>query len=111
MTEPTTGQTTGPAAEPATAPATAPTAGPTAAATAWRPVLSRAAMLRHDPVRQADLLIVPERIVVLNEEAAAIVGLCDGRRTVADIVAELPEGVADDVVEFLDRVRAEGWVR
>ncbi|MEV0350944.1 pyrroloquinoline quinone biosynthesis peptide chaperone PqqD [Nonomuraea sp. NPDC050680] len=90
MTEPTTGPTTRPP---------------------WRPVLSRAAMLRHDPVRQADLLIVPERIVVLNEEAAAIVGLCDGERTVADIVAELPEGVAADVVEFLDRVRAEGWLR
>jgi pyrroloquinoline quinone biosynthesis protein D len=77
----------------------------------WRPALSHSALLRHDPVRQADLLIVPERIVVLNAEAAAIVGLCDGRRTVADIVAELPEGVEDDVVEFLDRVRAEGWLR
>ncbi|MFI7642830.1 pyrroloquinoline quinone biosynthesis peptide chaperone PqqD [Nonomuraea sp. NPDC049400] len=81
----------------------------------WRPVLSRSALLRHDPVRQADLLIVPERIVVLNEEAAAIVGLCDGRRTVADIVAEIaaefPGGVEADVVEFLDRVRAEGWLR
>ncbi|MGN9843905.1 pyrroloquinoline quinone biosynthesis peptide chaperone PqqD [Nonomuraea sp. H19] len=77
----------------------------------WRPALSRSVMLRHDPVRQADLLIVPERIVVLNEEAAAIVALCDGARTVADIVAELPEGVGSDVVEFLERVRAEGWLR
>ncbi|MEV0233446.1 pyrroloquinoline quinone biosynthesis peptide chaperone PqqD [Nonomuraea sp. NPDC050786] len=82
---------------------------------AWRPALSRSALLRHDPVRGADLLIVPERIVVLNEEAAAIVGLCDGRRTVAEIVAEVvaefPEGVEADVVDFLDRVRAEGWLR
>ncbi|WP_206060760.1 pyrroloquinoline quinone biosynthesis peptide chaperone PqqD [Nonomuraea basaltis] len=77
----------------------------------WCPALSRSAMLRHDPVRGADLLIVPERIVVLNEEAAAIVALCDGARTVADIVAELPEGVESDVVEFLERVRAEGWLR
>ncbi|MER5997705.1 pyrroloquinoline quinone biosynthesis peptide chaperone PqqD [Nonomuraea angiospora] len=77
----------------------------------WRPVLSRSAMLRHDPVRGADLLIVPERIVVLNTEAAAIVALCDGARTVADIVAELPEGAEPDVVEFLERVRAEGWLR
>lgn len=79
--------------------------------TTWRPALSHSALLRHDPVRQADLLIVPERIVVLNEEAAAIVGLCDGRRTVADILAEFPEDVEADVVEFLDRVRAEGWLR
>ncbi|MEV0384911.1 pyrroloquinoline quinone biosynthesis peptide chaperone PqqD [Nonomuraea sp. NPDC050643] len=81
----------------------------------WRPALSRSAVLRHDPVRQAELLIVPERIVVLNEEAAAIVALCDGQRTVADIVAgivaEFPEGDEADVVEFLDRVRAEGWLR
>jgi pyrroloquinoline quinone biosynthesis protein D len=89
----------------------------------WRPALSRAAVLRHDPVRQAHLLIVPERIVVLNEEAAAIVGLCDGQRTVADIVediwedivkggvAESPESVEADVMEFLDRVRAERWLR
>lgn len=77
----------------------------------WRPALSRSAMLRHDPVRGADLLIVPERIVVLNTEAAAIVALCDGARTVADIVAELPEGAEPDVVEFLERVRAEGWLR
>ncbi|WP_431914011.1 pyrroloquinoline quinone biosynthesis peptide chaperone PqqD [Nonomuraea jabiensis] len=77
----------------------------------WRPALSRSAMLRHDPVRGADLLIVPERIVVLNTEAAAIVALCDGARTVADIVAELPEGPESDIVEFLERVRAEGWLR
>ncbi|MEW1840154.1 pyrroloquinoline quinone biosynthesis peptide chaperone PqqD [Nonomuraea angiospora] len=77
----------------------------------WRPVLSRSAMLRHDPVRGADLLIVPERIVVLNAEAAAIVALCDGARTVADIVAEFPEGPESDIVEFLERVRAEGWLR
>ncbi|MER6949772.1 pyrroloquinoline quinone biosynthesis peptide chaperone PqqD [Nonomuraea sp. NPDC005983] len=77
----------------------------------WRPALSPAAVLRHDRVRQADLLIVPERIVVLNEEAAAIVGLCDGRRTVEEIVAEFPEAGEGDVEGFLERVRGEGWLR
>ncbi|WP_214327110.1 pyrroloquinoline quinone biosynthesis peptide chaperone PqqD [Nonomuraea sediminis] len=77
----------------------------------WRPALAPSAMLRHDPVRQAELLIVPERIVVLNEEAAAIVALCDGTRTAQEIVAEFPGEVAGDVVEFLDRVRGEGWLR
>ncbi|WP_157249553.1 pyrroloquinoline quinone biosynthesis peptide chaperone PqqD [Nonomuraea typhae] len=77
----------------------------------WRPALSRSAMLRHCDVRQAELLIVPERIVVLNDEAAEIVGLCDGRRTVAEIVAEFPEEAGPDVSEFLERVRAEGWLR
>lgn len=100
-------------------PMSGPASGPASVPMTWRPALSRAAVLRHDPVRQAHLLIVPERIVVLNEEAAAIVGLCDGQRTVADIVedimkggvAESPEGVEADVVEFLDRARAEGWLR
>ncbi|MBB5081013.1 pyrroloquinoline quinone biosynthesis peptide chaperone PqqD [Nonomuraea sp. NPDC050547] len=79
--------------------------------TDWRPALSRSAMLRHCPVRQAELLIVPERIVVLNDEAAEIVGLCDGKRTVAEIVAEFPVEAGEDVTEFLDRVHAEGWLQ
>lgn len=79
--------------------------------TAWRPALSRSAVLRHCPVRQADLLIVPERIVVLNEEAAAIVSRCDGGRTVEEIVAEFPEAAGQDVADFIERVRKEGWLR
>ncbi|GII66567.1 hypothetical protein Skr01_66520 [Sphaerisporangium krabiense] len=83
----------------------------------WRPALASSIMLRHDAVRDADLLVMPERIVVLNGQAASVVRLCDGTRTVADIVAELGAGfppeapVGRDVGEFLDRVRAEGWLR
>ncbi|MEV8630223.1 pyrroloquinoline quinone biosynthesis peptide chaperone PqqD [Streptosporangium sp. NPDC051023] len=82
----------------------------------WRPALAPAIILRHDPVRGADLLVMPERIVLLKGEAAAVLRLCDGARTVAEIVGELRDGfpgapVADDVAEFLGQVRAEGWVR
>ncbi|GAA0950286.1 pyrroloquinoline quinone biosynthesis peptide chaperone PqqD [Nonomuraea longicatena] len=77
----------------------------------WRPELSRSAVLRHCPIREAELLIVPERIVVLNDEAAEIVALCDGDRTVAEIVAEFPPEAGADVTEFLEKVRAEGWLR
>ncbi|MFI7536504.1 pyrroloquinoline quinone biosynthesis peptide chaperone PqqD [Streptosporangium sp. NPDC049376] len=77
----------------------------------WRPSLSPGALLRHCPVRQADLLIVPERIVVLNAEAAAIVGLCDGHNTVEEIAARFPREVFADVTEFLRDVRAQGWIR
>ncbi|MGV9771770.1 pyrroloquinoline quinone biosynthesis peptide chaperone PqqD [Streptosporangium sp. NPDC003464] len=73
--------------------------------------MSPGALLRHCPVRQADLLIVPERIVVLNAEAAAIVGLCDGRNTVEEIAARFPSEVFADVAEFLQDVRAQGWIR
>jgi pyrroloquinoline quinone biosynthesis protein D len=77
----------------------------------WFPVLSPAAHLRHCPIREAELLIVPERIVVLNDSAAEIVALCDGTRTVPEIVAAFPPEGAADVQEFLDSVRAQGWLR
>ena len=79
--------------------------------TGWRPSLNRGAVLRHCPVRNAELLIVPERIVVLNDEAAAIVRLCDGLRTVEEIAAEFPSEALEDVTGFLDDVRAQGWMR
>lgn len=31
----------------------------------WHPALVPAAVLRHDPVRGADLLVLPERVIVL----------------------------------------------
>ncbi|MFG1706542.1 pyrroloquinoline quinone biosynthesis peptide chaperone PqqD [Nonomuraea sp. M3C6] len=77
----------------------------------WKPALSPAAHLRRCDVRQAELLIVPERIVVLNDEAAAIVRLCDGSRTVEEIAAEFPPEGTADVRCFLDDVRAQGWLR
>ncbi|MCT9932579.1 pyrroloquinoline quinone biosynthesis peptide chaperone PqqD [Planotetraspora sp. A-T 1434] len=84
--------------------------------TSWRPALAPSVVLRYDAVREADLLIMPERVVVLNGQAASIVELCDGTRTVDEIVAELagefPEApVAEEVPEFLGRVQKEGWLR
>ncbi|MER7213398.1 pyrroloquinoline quinone biosynthesis peptide chaperone PqqD [Streptosporangium sp. NPDC000239] len=82
----------------------------------WRPRLGSGIILRHDAVRRADLLVMPERIVLLEGGAVAVLRLCDGVRTVAEIVerlsADFPGApVADDVTEFLSRVRTEGWVR
>ena len=82
----------------------------------WRPALAASIRLRHDRVRDKDLLVMPERVVVLNPEAGRILRLCDGSRTTAQIVDELAEdfpdaSIADDVGEFLDRVRGEGWVK
>ncbi|MFF4584960.1 pyrroloquinoline quinone biosynthesis peptide chaperone PqqD [Streptomyces sp. NPDC001388] len=72
-------------------------------------------MLRHDQVRGADLLVLPERVVVLEGHAGQIVGLCDGTRTVPGIVDELAARhpgapVATEVPAFLDRLRREGWL-
>ncbi|MFF3500864.1 pyrroloquinoline quinone biosynthesis peptide chaperone PqqD [Streptomyces sp. NPDC003247] len=81
----------------------------------WRPTLAPALMLRHDPVRGADLLVLPERVVVLQGQAGQVVGLCDGTRTVRGIVDELAERypgapVAAEVPSFLDRLHQEGWI-
>ncbi|MGW4159474.1 pyrroloquinoline quinone biosynthesis peptide chaperone PqqD [Streptomyces sp. NPDC004788] len=82
----------------------------------WRPVLAPAVVLRPDRVRGTDLLVKPERVAVLHGAAAGVLGLCDGRRTVPGILAELTARfpgapVAEEVPEFLDRLRAEGWLR
>ncbi|MFI6488487.1 pyrroloquinoline quinone biosynthesis peptide chaperone PqqD [Streptomyces sp. NPDC050564] len=82
----------------------------------WRPALSRSVMLRHDCVRATDLLLLPERVVVLRGTAAGIVRLCDGSRAVPEIVAVLGERfpgapVADDVPAFLTALRKEGWLQ
>ena len=83
--------------------------------TAWHPVLARGVLLRHDRVRDADLLLMPERVVVLHGRAGAVIGLCDGSRSVAGIVADLSADfpgapVATEVPDFLAGLRKEGWL-
>jgi len=82
----------------------------------WRPVLNRSVVLRYDRVRRTDLLLMPERAVVLSGNAGLILRLCDGTRTTDEIIAELVADfpgapIAEDVTEFLERVQAEGWLR
>ena len=82
----------------------------------WRPVLKRSVVLRHDRVRRTDLLLMPERAVVLTGNAGLVLRLCDGTRTTEQIIAELrfdfPEApIAEEVGRFLERVRGEGWLQ
>ncbi|WKX68854.1 pyrroloquinoline quinone biosynthesis peptide chaperone PqqD [Streptomyces sp. XD-27] len=85
-------------------------------ATQWRPNLSPSILLRYDHVRDDDLLVLPERVVVLGGSAAAVLRLCDGTREVWEIVEELAESfpgapVETEVPAFLHRVLEEGWLR
>jgi len=79
-----------------------------------RPRLARHVRLSFDPARQRHVLLLPETVVVLNGSGADILELCDGRRTVADVVAEL--GVRygsvpdDEVRRFLTRLVARRCV-
>jgi pyrroloquinoline quinone biosynthesis protein D len=63
-------------------------AGPAGSGDA-RPRLARHVRLTFDRTRDRHVLLTPEQVTVLNGTGAAILGLCDGRRTVTDIVAEL----------------------
>lgn len=87
--------------------------------TAWddadRPKIRRPARLKYDHTRQSDILLLPERVVVLNETAGAILRLCDGHHTIADIIRQLEaqyqqSGLEADVQEFLRSAAEKGWV-
>lgn len=77
-----------------------------------RPAPARGVRLAYDDVRGRHVLLAPESVIVLNATGAAIVGMCDGQHTVADIVTILSglfDRVAvDDVTRFLDRLTATG---
>ncbi|CAM5267533.1 pyrroloquinoline quinone biosynthesis peptide chaperone PqqD [Streptomyces hirsutus] len=79
-----------------------------------RPRLARHVRLTFCRTRQRQILQLPETVVVLNGSGAAILELCDGRHTVAEIVAELGaryRTVPDDEVrQFLTRLVARRWV-
>ncbi len=80
-----------------------------------RPRLVTGARLRYDEVREEHLLLVPEGAVRLNPTAAEVLGLCDGERSLDDIVGELSAryGGADlgaDVQELVDAMTQRGLV-
>lgn len=70
---------------------------------AHRPHLAPHVRLTFDPVRQRYVLLTPETVTVLNDTGAAILQLCNGARSVAEILAELHDRydrVADDEVRL-----------
>ena len=56
---------------------------------AERPRLAPHVRLTFDPARQRYVVLTPETVTVLSDTGAAILELCDGKRTVAEIVATL----------------------
>ncbi|MDX6380430.1 MAG: pyrroloquinoline quinone biosynthesis protein [Rubrobacteraceae bacterium] len=79
-----------------------------------RPHLARQVRLEWDPVREQQVLLAPEGVLVLNQTGATILGLCDGERTVAEIVEELcgqyNRVAGDEVRDFLARLVAKRLV-
>lgn len=80
-----------------------------------RPRLVTGARLRYDEVREEHLLLIPEGVVRLNPPAAEVLELCDGERSLDDIVGALSaryEGsdVRGDVLELVDAMAQKGLV-
>lgn len=73
-----------------------------------RPRLRRGVRLTFDRTRETYLLLYPEGVLVPNPTASAVLRLCDGETTVAEITDALGkrfEGVrAEDVVTVLTRL-------
>jgi pyrroloquinoline quinone biosynthesis protein D len=80
-----------------------------------RPRLATGARLRYDEVREEHVLLVPEGAVRLNATAAEVLELCDGERSLDDIVTALcarydGADLRDDVRELVDAMTQRGLV-
>ena len=80
-----------------------------------RPRLVTGARLRYDEVREEHVLLIPEGAVRLNPTAAEVLELCDGERSLDDIVGALSARyggaeVRDDVLELVDAMARKGLV-
>jgi pyrroloquinoline quinone biosynthesis protein D len=80
-----------------------------------RPRLVTGARLQYDDVREEHVLLVPEGVVRLNPTAAEVLELCDGERSLDEIVDTLAaryEGsdLRDDVQGLVDGMTQRGLV-
>ena len=78
-----------------------------------RPKLSFRARLQTDKVTGKPVLLFPEGALMLNPTGHAIVSLCDGRKTVQEIVSNLAERykapaqeISSQVADYLNKLRA-----
>jgi pyrroloquinoline quinone biosynthesis protein D len=80
-----------------------------------RPRLATGARLQYDDVRKEHLLLVPEGVVRLNATAAEVLELCDGNRSLDDIVGALTERyngaeLGDDVRGLVQAMAEKGLI-
>jgi pyrroloquinoline quinone biosynthesis protein D len=100
--------------ETAGTPETTEAAMDTAVPSSSRPELAPHVRLTFDRARDRHVLLGPESVAVLNRTGADILGLCNGQRTVSEIVQELQgrynRVVDDEVQQFLARLVAKRYV-
>lgn len=78
--------------------------------------LRRGWRFQWEAVQNCHVILYPEGMVKLSPTAGAILEQVDGQQSVAAIIATLQQrfpgadSLADDVVQFLDEARANGWL-
>ncbi|MBR0898834.1 pyrroloquinoline quinone biosynthesis peptide chaperone PqqD [Bradyrhizobium tropiciagri] len=82
-----------------------------------RPALSRYAKLRFDGVRQRWVILAPERVLAPDDIAVEVLQLCDGDRTVMQVIDILAETytadraeIASDVLSMLRALAEKGFL-
>jgi pyrroloquinoline quinone biosynthesis protein D len=82
-----------------------------------RPKLPRHARLKFDETRQVWVILAPERVLAPDEIAVEVLQLCDGVRSVADMVDQLAAkyaadrgAIAADVIAMLQDLADKGFL-
>lgn len=83
-----------------------------------RPHLPTYLKLRHDAGRGRWILLAPERVLTPDQTAVAVLKLCDGNRTVDEIVTVLAEEysasaevIRADVLDLLQGLADKGYIK
>ena len=83
-----------------------------------RPYLPAYLKLRHDAGRGRWILLAPERVLTPNQTAVAVLKLCDGKRTLEEIVEALAKEysapadvIRADVLDLLQGLADKGYLK
>lgn len=72
--------------------------------------------LQWEEAQQKDVILYPEGMVELNQSSAEILKMCNGTRTLDQIIVDLEQkfattGLKDDITSFLEVALNNGWIR
>ena len=83
-----------------------------------RPYLPAYMKLRHDAGRGRWILLAPERVLTPDQTAVAVLKLCDGKRTLEEIVEVLAKEysapadvIRADVLDLLQGLADKGYLK
>ncbi len=72
--------------------------------------------LQWEEAQQKEVILYPEGMVELNQSSAEILKLCDGTRTLAQLITDLEAkfettGLTNDITVFLEDALKNGWIQ